>query len=89
MKLTDNERAVLAVLADDNHLYFSFDGIGECLSMDHEITLTRKEIRRACRSLARKGLAEYSRGLWNDDGVPAGSGYGATKMGRSRGDEAQ
>lgn len=44
--------------------------------------LSRSEVRRACRSLRRKGLAEYSRGLWADDGQPAGAGYAATPAGR-------
>jgi hypothetical protein len=44
--------------------------------------LERKVVRRACRSLARKGLAEYGKGLWNDDGEPAGAGYAATRAGR-------
>ena len=43
--------------------------------------ITEKQARRAVRSLARKGLAEYVRGLFNDDGMVAGSGYRATKEG--------
>lgn len=43
--------------------------------------LKRAEVRRACRSLARKGFARYERALWNEDGGPAGAGYGATRAG--------
>lgn len=43
--------------------------------------LTRTEVRRACRSLKRKGLLEYERGLWSECG-PAGAGYGLTRAGR-------
>ena len=43
--------------------------------------LDRKEVRKACRSLARKGLAEFYRGLFNDDGEVAGSGYCASRAG--------
>ena len=54
---------------EGNYLYFrAFKG------------LPLKKVRRAVRSLARKGLAVYGRGLWNDDG-PAGSGYACTEKG--------
>ena len=41
----------------------------------------RKAVRRSVRALARKGLAEYSRGLWTEDGEPAGAGYCLTDEG--------
>ncbi len=44
--------------------------------------LSRAEVRRGCRSLKRKGFAQYGRGLWNYDGEVAGSGYACTKAGR-------
>jgi len=44
--------------------------------------LTRSDVRASCRRLARKGLAEYRRGLLRDDGGVAGSGYGITDAGR-------
>lgn len=37
--------------------------------------LDRAAARRACRSLARKGFAEFHRGLMDDEGKVAGSGY--------------
>ena len=43
----------------------------------------RKTVRRYVRALARKGLAEYFRGLWDDDGCPAGAGYCITYEGRA------
>lgn len=71
------ERKCLKVLAehyglDSNYLYF--------IHIMDVTKLTRGEVRRAVRSLARKGLAEYRRGLWSDDG-PAGAGYCCTKEG--------
>lgn len=42
-----------------------------------------REIRRIVRYLARKGLAEYFRALWTEDGMPAGAGYCITVAGRS------
>lgn len=39
-------------------------------------------VRRTVRSLARKGLTQFVRGCWTEDGEPAGSGYGLTRVGR-------
>jgi hypothetical protein len=39
-------------------------------------------IRRSVRSIARKGLLEFGKGLWTEDGEVAGSGYGLTPAGR-------
>jgi hypothetical protein len=41
----------------------------------------RKTVRRHVRALARKGLAEYFRGLCTEDGDMAGAGYCITKAG--------
>ena len=43
--------------------------------------LDRSVIRRAIRSLARKGLAEYHKGLVTEDGEFAGAGYCITNEG--------
>ena len=41
-----------------------------------------KDIARAiCRSLTDRGLASYMRGLWTEDGEPAGAGYHMTWKG--------
>lgn len=37
----------------------------------------------ACRSLRDRGYATFQRGLWTEDGTPAGSGYAITPQGRS------
>ena len=41
----------------------------------------RKTVRRYVRALARKGLAEYFRGLCTEDGDFAGAGYCITRAG--------
>ncbi len=42
-----------------------------------------KDMARAiCRSLTDRGFAEYCRGLWDEDGMPAGAGYRITEAGR-------
>jgi predicted transcriptional regulator len=45
--------------------------------------LDRKHVRRCIRGLARKGLAEYFRGLFTEDGEMAGAGYCITREGRA------
>src|SRR5258708_5451816 len=42
------------------------------------------EARNALRSLMRKGLVEYHRGLFNDDGFVAGSGWRCSPAGLDR-----
>lgn len=79
--LSRNEVKVLAALAsvgDDYCLPFK--------AIARRVRLSRPIIRRACRSLTRKGLAHFSRGLWNEDGGPAGSGYGVTVAGATAAD---
>jgi hypothetical protein len=44
--------------------------------------LSRQRVRFICRSLRRKGFAEFYSNLWSHDGEPAGSGYCISKAGR-------
>lgn len=79
--MTDADKKVLAVLArayDDytqSHWAYGFD------YMTRETGLDRKAVRLSCRRLARKGLLSYERGLWTEEGRPAGAGYACTKQG--------
>lgn len=77
-RVNENERKVLEYLAeswsDEVNCYF-FKGIAE------QTKLEIKQVRRACRSLKKKGYAEFVRGLFDDDGMVAGSGYCATRKG--------
>lgn len=72
------ERQVLEILAKayvpDEWGAYSFAPLAKMTELEV------KEVRRACRSLARKGLAQYERSLWSEDG-PAGAGYRATEEG--------
>lgn len=77
-KLNDNEYAVLSVLAEEwnsemNCYYFRY--------LVEKTKLELKVVRRSCRSLAKKGLASYERGLFDLEGRAAGSGYCATRAG--------
>jgi DNA-binding transcriptional MocR family regulator len=83
IKVSDRERRVLKVLADGYDSGWYGEG-SQCYFFRYiakELKLEITQVRRACRALARKGLAEYVRGLFDDDGMVAGSGYCATKEG--------
>lgn len=56
-------------------MYYPFRAI-----CDHD-GLPHDRVRRAVRGLARKGLAQYARGLCTEDGDFAGSGYCCTELG--------
>jgi len=78
IKINEKEEKCLRALAeyydaDANCMYFR--GVVE------QTKLELKEVRRAVRSLARKGLAQFERGLFDDDGQVAGSGYRCTLEG--------
>ena len=78
LSVNPKELAVLEVLAED------FNADSNCWyfkSIASVTKLTIKEVRRACRSLAKKGFASYERGLFDEDGQTAGSGYCATRKG--------
>ena len=72
------ERVVLNALVQtvsEDFGFMSFASITAVCGLD------RRLVRRACRSLARKGLAKYARGLWTENGEPAGAGYAITREG--------
>lgn len=74
--MTENDKKVLAALAET--------GEDWCLPfypICRETKLDRKIVRISCRRLARNGLAKYHKGLWTDEGTPAGAGYAITRAG--------
>lgn len=78
MKLSDRELDALEVLADH------YDAEGNCLyfkTIAESANIPLNRVRRTVRSLARKGFAEYVRGLFDSDGMVAGSGYCCTRAG--------
>lgn len=79
-KLNEKELEVLRCLAEAYHPDEDEWGAYGFKALSSITGLDAKNVRRACRSLARKGLAAYERGLWSDDG-PAGAGYRATEEG--------
>lgn len=81
IKLNENERRVLEVLANDSlrdgEMCITFDWI------EGETKLNTKDVRRSCRSLRKKGFAEFYRGLMTEDGEVAGSGYCVSRAGEA------
>lgn len=78
--ISDREMQALNALAG------SYGGDFDCLgfkAIARRSKLDPKHVRRSVRALARKGLAEYIRGLWSEDGEPRGSGYRCTANGRA------
>lgn len=49
--------------------------------------IDREFARGYLRSMRARGLVVYERGLWDDDGMPAGAGYRITEAGAARLDE--
>lgn len=77
-KVSAREMMALNALAgiDEDH-YLNFKSVARRSGLAPEF------VRRSVRALARKGLAEYGKGLWTDEGELAGSGYRATAAGRA------
>ena len=80
MKINTYERGVLECLVEGRECDYDFCYSGFSRLCD-KTDLDRKIVRRACRALTRKGLAEYGRGLWTEYGEVACSGYAATQAG--------
>lgn len=81
-KITENERKILEILANDyDSSGWDETGFWSFAPLEHKSGLDRRHVRLACRSLARKGLTKYLKGLVNLDGEMAGAGYGATREG--------
>lgn len=81
IKVSELEHKVLVALVE---VYDSHGGEDYCTRFKYiadDLKLEVRQVRRACRALARKGLAKYVRGLFDDDGMVAGSGYCATDIG--------
>lgn len=77
VRLTQLQRQLLTAWRGTNEEFgcLSFRTIARRSGVQRDL------VRRVTRALARKGLAQFHRGLWTDGGEPAGSGYGLTALG--------
>lgn len=76
------DRHVLLYMMEAQNSTFSRDGCAFHLNSFVEMPWITKEMARAiCRSLTDRGFAFYMRGLFTEDGDPAGAGYGITDAG--------
>jgi RIO-like serine/threonine protein kinase len=73
------EQKILNALGDccDDFSYMNFD------SLSRRTRIERRQVSIDVRRMARKGLTQYGKGLWTDDGEMAGSGYAITDAGRA------
>lgn len=81
IKISQHEEEVLEFLAgasSDCSQCSYFIQISEGTGLDVKL------VRRSCRSLRRKGLVEFWRGLMTDDNEVAGSGYCISDKGKAR-----
>ena len=79
IKLAPRKETVLRFLGE----YYEINSC--CLYFQHisdHALIDKKEVRRICRYLARVGLAEYCKGLFNEDGGVGGAGYCCTRAGK-------
>ena len=76
--MTERETKVLKALAAAHDSYCGFSYLS-FRSIAKRSRLPLACIRRTVRCLARKGFAEYGRGLFTEDGDLAGSGYCITQ----------
>jgi DNA-binding MarR family transcriptional regulator len=79
IKISEREKQALLALACVSQAGWclSFKGIADRSSLEPH------QVRRTVRALARKGLAEFHRGLFDDEGSVAGSGYCCTDQGQA------
>jgi len=68
---------LVEIFEENNEFYFT-----SFASLAVRVELPPNKVRRIVRHLARRGLVEYQRGLFNQDGDLAGSGYGLSTLGR-------
>jgi hypothetical protein len=79
MSLNENEAKVLEFLV----AHWSEEaGCYPFAPLMRELDMDRPTVRRACRSLARKGSVGFVSGLMSDDGDFMGAGYCACRAGR-------
>lgn len=80
VKLNENESKVLEYLESIGHV-FDVPAYTGFAPISRATGIELRKVRLACRSLKRKGLADFATGLVTEDGELAGAGYGITDYG--------
>jgi hypothetical protein len=75
------DAVLLALPGSEDHPVFGKDFYSNLSAIADTANIDKEAARFACRRLRDKGLAVFCRGLWTDDGMPAGSGYKITEKG--------
>ena len=78
VKLSKNQSIVIRAWQDMDP---DFDGLNFS-NIEKRVVIPAGLVRRTVRALARKGLLQFHRCLWDDDGNLRGAGYGLTDEGR-------
>lgn len=78
--LSNDQQVVLKALAESYSTYEGFNYTG-FKSLSAHTMMRKARVRVVTRQLARKGLAEYAKGLFTEDGAVAGAGYSVTTLG--------
>lgn len=89
MRMTNTPPRYLS-FTEERVLQSLYDKTGACAppewyiyfrTIEADTKLDRKTVRAACRSLRKRGMAEYRRGLLDEDCRPCGAGYACTLRG--------
>lgn len=75
------ERCILHGLSAGSSVFGVYDTYYHLGTLAYPPYITIEMARALCRDLTDRGMAEYRRGLWDEDGIPAGAGYGITPRG--------
>lgn len=76
------EHDILEQMEDGEMSEFDREGNGRTCFHLRRFGFHRELTRGLLRAMKDKGLVFHAKGLWDDDGMPAGSGYGITAKGR-------
>lgn len=75
------DRHVLQHMEELRHPSYGRSGYAFYLDCLVNEWITKDMARAICRSLTDRGFCFYMRGLWSEDGMPGGAGYGITDKG--------
>jgi len=75
------ERSILHNLTSGSMTFGLYDTYSHLSAVTLPPIITRDIAGALCRDLRDRGMVEFRRGLWTEDGEPFGAGYGITPRG--------